>query len=396
MGLASDGLVHSSLEHLYAILKICNDNDFYDVYIHAFLDGRDTSPTKGASYLENILQKCDEIGVGKLATVVGRYYAMDRDKRWERIKIAYDLVVRGIGPMTEDSVSVGKQYYKDSITDEFMKPILVGDGKHRFNSNDGVIFFNFRADRGRQLSYALTEENFDRFDCEGGPVVPLVTLTLYDVALKANVAFPQQNLEEIFGKVIGSNGLKQLRTAETEKYPHVTFFFNGGKEVNHEGEDWHLINSPKVATYDLQPEMSANEVAESTIDKINKSIYDVIIMNFANCDMVGHTGVFEAAKTAVETVDSCLGRVIDAVKKAGGIALVTADHGNAEKMLEPDGNPMTAHTSFPVPFILVDDNFKGTLRNDGILADVAPTMLEYLGIPKPEAMTGKSLLIKVK
>lgn len=394
MGLASDGLVHSSLEHLYALMKLSVDLDQREVVIHAFLDGRDTSPTAGAGYLEQIEAKTKEIGVGRIGSVIGRYFAMDRDKRWPRIKKAYDLLVFGKGTQTKEPADAVRDFYSKKITDEFMEPISVEGFDHLIKDGDGAIFFNFRADRGRQLSYALADPDFTGFDRDGGPIIPLVTMTLYDVKLPVKVAFDQQVLNDIFADVVSAKGLRQLRTAETEKYPHVTFFFNGGVEKAYPGEDRALISSPKVATYDLKPEMSAYEVTESTLKKIEDGAYDIIIMNFANCDMVGHTGVFAAAQKAVETVDECIGRIVEAVRKAGGVSLVTADHGNAEKMLDDDGGPFTAHTSFPVPFILVDDNYKGELRDDGILADVAPTMLEYLHLPQPAAMTGKNLKIQ--
>lgn len=392
MGLASDGLVHSSLEHLYALLRLCANLEMRDVIIHAFLDGRDTSPTGGAGYLEQILSKCHDISVGQLGAVVGRYYAMDRDKRWERTKAAYDLLVFGVGKKTLDPVEAVRDSYSRGITDEFMEPISVEGVKHQITADDGVIFFNFRADRGRQLSYALTDPDFNGFDRNGGPCVPLVCMTLYDLKLPAQLAFPQQSLHDIFADIASAHNLRQLRSAETEKYPHVTFFFNGGKEQSYPGEERLLIHSPKVATYDLKPEMSAYEVTEAVLQRIEQKIYDVIILNFANCDMVGHTGVFAAAKRAVEVVDECMGRIVEAIRGVGGISLVTADHGNAEKMIDDDGGPFTAHTTFPVPIILVDDDYHGELRPDGILADIAPTMLHYLGIPKPAAMTGKSLI----
>jgi 2,3-bisphosphoglycerate-independent phosphoglycerate mutase len=393
MGLISDGLVHSSLEHLYALLEMCRRKELHDVIIHAFLDGRDTSPTAGADYLSQVMSKCGEIGVGRLGTVVGRYFAMDRDKRWQRVKKAYDLIVFGEGLRTSDPVEAVRDYYSKDITDEFMEPISVDGLDHSLKKEDGVIFFNFRADRARQLGYALTELEFDGFDRNGGPVVPLVSMTLYDVNLKAAVAFEQIHLNGIFGEITGHRRLRQLRTAETEKYPHVTFFFNGGVEKSFDGEDRIMIHSPKVATYDLQPEMSAYELTDSTVSKIEEGIYDIIILNYANCDMVGHTGIFEAARKAVETVDECMGRVVDTVLRAGGVAMVTADHGNSEKMLDENGGPHTAHTTFPVPFILTDDNLKGRLRDGGILADIAVTMLQYLEIPKPDMMTGESLIV---
>jgi 2,3-bisphosphoglycerate-independent phosphoglycerate mutase len=394
MGLASDGLVHSSLEHLYALLKLCKNLDMPDVVIHAFLDGRDTSPTSGAYYIEQIFTKIKEIGVGRLGTVIGRYFAMDRDKRWNRIKQAYDLLVFGVGFETHDPVLVVKDSYSRGTTDEFMEPISVAGFDHKIAAGDAAIFFNYRADRARQICYTLCDPKFEGFNRDGGPIIPVVGMTQYDINLPARVAFAQQLLNDIFVEVTSAAGIKQLRTAETEKYPHVTFFFNGGVEKAYPGEDRILIHSPKVATYDLQPEMSAYELTDSTLAKIKENIYDVIIINYANCDMVGHTGVFEAARKAVETVDECVGKIVEAVKQAGGVSLVTADHGNAEMMIAEDGGPFTAHTTFRVPFILVDDNFKGTLRSDGILADIAPTILEYLKIKQPDAMTGKSLLLK--
>lgn len=394
MGLASDGLVHSSLEHLYALLDLCRQKGMEEVIVHAFLDGRDTSPTSGAGYLNQILDKCKEIGVGRLGAVIGRYFAMDRDKRWQRVKRAYDLIVSGNGLKTSNPVEAVKEYYRKNVTDEFMEPISVDGFDHDLSDKDGVIFFNFRADRARQLSYALTEPQFDGFERNGGPVVPLVSMTLYDVNLKAAVAFEQVHLDRIFGEIVSERGLRQLRTSETEKYPHVTFFFNGGVEKSFEGEDRIMIHSPKVATYDLKPEMSAYELTDSTVSKIEEGLYDIIIMNYANCDMVGHSGIFEAARKAVEVVDECMGRVVDSVLRAGGVAMITADHGNSEKMLDDNGGPHTAHTTFPVPFILVDDRSSFRLRGGGRLADIAVTMLEYLEIPKPEKMTGESLIVR--
>lgn len=393
MGLCSDGLVHSSLQHLYALMQLCAGLKMRNVVIHAFLDGRDASPTAGERYLGEIKSKCVEVGVGGIGTVIGRYFAMDRDKRWQRTRRAYELLVFGRGEKARDPVEAVKSFYSNGITDEFMEPISIEGFDHLIGKNDAAIFFNFRADRARQLSYALTDPQFTGFDREGGPLIPLAGMTLYDVNLPARVVFEQQVLKDLFSDVVSRSGLRQLRTAETEKYPHVTFFFNGGIEKADAGEDRILIHSPKVATYDLKPEMSAFEVADSTVNKIKENIYDVIILNFANCDMVGHTGDFDAARKAVEAVDTCTGRVVEAIRKAGGVSLVTADHGNAEKMIDDNGGPFTAHTTFPVPLILIDDNFKGKLRNGGILADIAPTMLEYLNLSKPAAMTGTSLLV---
>ncbi len=397
MGLLSDGKVHSSMDHLYGLLELCKRKNFDKVYIHAYLDGRDTSPTSGAGFIRQILDKIEEIGVGKLVSVIGRYYAMDRDKRWPRNKIAYDLLTRGEGESTDDFIETVKEHYDKDNTDEFMEAITISDaseGDGYIGDDDSVIFFNFRADRARQLSHALTDEDFDGFEKTPNVLVHLVSLTQYELDLKAEVAYPQVKLDRIFGEVVAENNLKQLRIAETEKYPHVTFFFNGGVEKEFNGEDRKLIASPRVATYDLQPEMSAFEVADEVLAAIESEKYDVIILNFANCDMVGHTGVFKAAVKAVETVDTCMGKVVEAVKAKGGVAMVTADHGNADKMRETDGKPFTAHTTNPVPFILIgDDNKDIELREGGILADVAPTMLYYLGINKPSRMTGKSLLV---
>ena len=399
MGLLSDGCVHSSMNHLYGLLKLCRDKGLTKVFVHAFLDGRDTSPFSGAGYIRDLLDKIDEIGVGKLATVIGRYYAMDRDNRWDRNKIAYDLLCSGKGEKTGDFVKTVKEHYERDNTDEFMEAIVGSDiepSSGLVAPDDSVIFFNFRADRTRQICRAFTEETFDGFERDPKVIVNLATMTLYSVSLKAEVAYPQVKLEKIFPMIISEAGLKQLKIAETEKYPHVTFFFNGGQERELDGEDRALIPSPKVATYDLKPSMSAFEVTEEVLKRIESGKYDVIILNFANCDMVGHTGVFEAAVKAVETVDECVGKVVEAVRKAGGVVILTADHGNAEKMREADGEPFTAHTTFDVPLILIDDDYKGILKSGGVLADVAPTMLEYLDMEQPPQITGESLREKVR
>jgi 2,3-bisphosphoglycerate-independent phosphoglycerate mutase len=398
MGLVSDGCVHSSLNHLYALLKLARENDLKKVWVHAFLDGRDTSPTAGIGYLRELLAKFNEYGVGKLSTVAGRYYAMDRDKRWERVSKAYGAMVYGKGEKTEDVLSAIERSYQEKVTDEFVKPIVLDHGENpgagRIKQNDVGIFFNFRADRARQLSRALTEENFTEFERPKNLTIPLVSMTLYDVTLKARVAFPQLKLEKILGEVLSADDLAQLRIAETEKYAHVTFFFNGGQERRFKGEERILIPSPKVATYDLKPEMSAYEVTDRVIQEIKSKKYQVIILNYANCDMVGHTGVLQAAIKAVETVDECVGRVVKATRDVGGICMVTSDHGNAEKMIEHKSKEVfTAHTTNKVPFILVDDDYKGSLSSGGILADVAPTILSYLKVKKPGEMEGESLLV---
>ena len=397
MGLLSDGCVHSSEKHLYALLQLCCDKGLKKVFVHAFLDGRDTSPFSGVEFVEQLNNKCVEIGVGKLVTIIGRYYAMDRDKRWPRTKEAYDLMCSGKGELTDDFVTTIRDHYKRENTDEFMEPLGIkgiGQGNGLIAEGDHVIFFNFRADRTRQISRALTDESFTDFERNPKVIVNLTTLTLYEVDLKAEVAFPQVRLDNIFPEVISRAGFKQLRIAETEKYPHVTFFFNGGLECTLEGEDRVLIQSPKVATYDLQPEMSAPEVTAQVLQRINSDCYDVIILNFANCDMVGHTGVFQAAIKAVEAVDNGIGQVIKAILAKGGVVLLTADHGNAEIMRESDGTPFTAHSTNPVPLVLIDDHYHGDLREGGVLADIAPTMLQYLGIPQPKEMTGQTMLVK--
>lgn len=405
MGLVSDGGVHSSLNHLFALLKMAKQNNLKEVYVHAFLDGRDTSPTAGVKYLKQLQEEMQKLRVGKLATVVGRYYAMDRDKRWDRTQKAYHALVKGEGKYTEDVFATIEDYYSQNITDEFMLPVVLGEKKGgklsgRIKDGEPVIFFNFRADRARQLSFALTDCNFQEFPKENVKV-HLVSMCWYHDKLEAEIAFPTIKLDNIFGEVISKLGKKQLRMAETEKYAHVTFFFNGGNETPFPGEDRILIPSPKVATYDLKPEMSAYEMTEKVISEIKSQKYDVIILNYANPDMVGHTGVIPAAVRAVETVDECLGKVIPAVLEVKGTALITGDHGNCEMMIDYKSEKMlTAHTTFPVPLILVKENFmvnhavaKVKLK-EGKLADIAPTMLDLMGIKKPQEMEGVSLLLK--
>lgn len=398
MGLVSDGGVHSSLYHLFALLETAEQNNLKEVYVHAFLDGRDTSPTSGVKYIKQLQEKIQKLGIGKLSTFVGRYYAMDRDKRWERTQKAYNALVRGEGEYSEDIFSTIENFYAQNITDEFMLPIVLGEkngGKLSGRIRDGepVIFFNFRADRVRQLSFALTDCNFKEFPKENVKVY-LVSMCWYHDNLETEIAFPTVKLDNIFGEVISKLGKKQLRIAETEKYAHVTFFFNGGNETPFPGEERILIPSPKVATYDLKPEMSAYEVTEKVVAEIKSKKYDVIILNYANTDMVGHTAVIPAAVKAVETVDECLGKVIPAVLEVNGTALITADHGNCEMMIDyKTGKVFTAHTTFPVPFILVKENFKAKLK-EGKLADIAPTMLDLMGIEKPKEMEGVSLLLK--
>lgn len=393
MGLLSDGGVHSHNSHLYGLLRMAKEAGLTDVYVHCFMDGRDVPPSSGKDYVEELLTKMEEIGVGRIATVMGRYYAMDRDNRWERVGKAYDAMVNREGDHFACGVCAMKASYENGVTDEFVVPAVI-EGGAPIQANDSVIFFNFRPDRAREITRTLVDDNFTGFARKNGRF-PLyfVCMTQYDATMpNVDVAFKPQSLTNTFGEYISKNGLKQLRIAETEKYAHVTFFFNGGVEATFPGEDRALINSPKVATYDLKPEMSAYEVCDEVVSRINSDKYDVIILNYANCDMVGHTGVFDAAKAAVEAVDACVGRTVDAILAKGGVALITADHGNADKMYEPDGSPFTAHTTNPVPFVVCGMDVK--LREGGRLADIAPTMLEILDLPKPVEMDGESLFVK--
>ena len=391
MGLLSDGGVHSHLEHLFALMKMARDRGLEKVYIHAFLDGRDVSPTSGADFVARTVEKCRELGVGKIATVMGRFYAMDRDKRWDRVEAAYDAMVYGEGAAINPvPVAAVKNAYANGVTDEFVEPVIC-DPDGTISDHDSVIFFNFRPDRAREITRAFVDPDFSGFTRQYFPVT-FVCTTEYDATMpNVEVAYPRLSVQNGLGEYLSSMGLTQLRIAETEKYAHVTFFFNGGVETQFPGEDRVLVPSPKVATYDLQPEMSADEVADKCVERIESGAYDVIILNFANCDMVGHTGVFDAAVRAVETVDTCVGRVVDATMKMGGIAMITADHGNAEVMTQPDGSPMTAHTTNPVPFILCG---AGTELRKGRLADIAPTILDVMGLAVPEEMDGQTLIVK--
>ena len=397
MGLVSDGCVHSSPNHLYALLKLAKEKDVERVFVHAFLDGRDTSPTGGAGYVQELLDEFEKLGVGSLATVAGRYYAMDRDKRWERIERAYRAIVEGEGTQANDAIGAIKKSYGENVTDEFVVPMVVSSNEKyqdgRIKKGDVGIFFNFRADRARELSHALTDPDFKEFNRPDDLTIDLVSMTLHDEKLRSEVAFPPVKLINVLGEVLAKEGKRQLRIAETEKYAHVTFFFSGGEEKPFDGEDRILIHSPKVATYDLKPEMSAFEVTERVAEEIRSQKYDFILLNYANPDMVGHTGVLEAAIKAVQAVDKCVGEVIDAVKQVDGIALVTADHGNAEKMIDSqNGEVFTAHTTDRVPFVLVMDQSSAKLRPGGILADVAPTILHLMKIKKPGEMGGENLI----
>ncbi len=394
MGLLSDGGVHSHIQHLFALLEMAREAGLDRVYVHAFLDGRDVPPANAHTYIRELEEYCHRLGTGRIATIMGRYYAMDRDRRWERTQKAYLAMVAGEGEGAVSATAALDRSYELDITDEFMLPAVVqnpdGTPVATVEKGDAVIFFNFRADRARQITRAFVEPDFRGFRRSGGqPDIHFVCLTTYDVTIPAPVAFPPQELRNTLGEVIASHGMRQLRVAETEKYAHVTFFFNGGVEEANDGEDRLLIPSPKVATYDLQPEMSAREVTEAVVDRIRQRVYDLIILNYANPDMVGHTGVMEAAVAAVETVDECLGRVVAAGRDAGYTLIITADHGNVEQMVDEQGEPQTAHTSGPVPFILVNGE-AGELV-EGNLADVAPTVLDLMGLDKPPEMTGHSL-----
>jgi 2,3-bisphosphoglycerate-independent phosphoglycerate mutase len=391
IGLLSDGGVHSHQDHLIALVKVAAVYGVTDILIHAITDGRDTSPTGGAEYLATVQNAVAGSGA-VISTVIGRYFAMDRDKRWERTKLSWDAIVLGEGEVVQSSpADAVKHRYQQGETDEFLKPLIFSHpNQQRIRDGDVVFFFNFRADRGRQLARAFLFPDFNGFDRQVQPKVHFVTMTVYDQTYNCPVAFQPQTLDNILGKVVSEAGKKQMRIAETEKYQHVTYFFNGGVELAYPGEDRVIVPSPKVATYDLKPEMSAMEVTAEVVKRMKN--YDLIILNFANPDMVGHTGVVEAGVKAVEIIDQCVHQVLDALLAAGGKALVTADHGNCELMRNPDGSPNTAHTTNLVQFIYVAANAPEYRLIDGILADVAPTLLELLGLPVPKEMTGHSLL----
>ena len=391
LGLLSDGGVHSHIEHLLALICMAKVKGLTKVYVHAFLDGRDVGPKTALEYIHELEDGMAQIGVGKIATVSGRYYAMDRDKRWDRLENAYDALVYGEGVQDPDPIHAIEESYKNGVTDEFVEPIVC-DKDGMISDNDSVIFFNYRPDRAREITRAFVDPAFDGFKREFFPLT-YVCNTEYDATMpNVLVAFPRISVKNGLGEYLSKMGMTQLRIAETEKYAHVTFFFNGGVEDPYPGEDRVLVASPKVATYDLQPEMSAYEVASKCVERIESGKYDVIILNFANCDMVGHTGVFDAAVKAVETVDECVGQVVEATLKMGGIAMITADHGNAEQMLQSDGkSPMTAHTTNVVPFILCG---AGTELRPGRLADIAPTILDVMGLEQPAEMDGKTLIVR--
>lgn len=391
IGLVSDGGVHSLNTHLYALLKMAKLRNMNNVIIHAFLDGRDTPPESGADYIRELQNEIKKQGLGRISTIMGRYYSMDRDKRWDRVKRAYDAMVNGIGKEEENPVEAVKKSYLDDKGDEFVEPVVMKNAG-LIEDNDSVICFNFRADRVREITEALTNKNFLAFERNKFPSIHYVCMTEYKEDFNLPVVFKQLTMRNILANVFEQEGVTNLRIAETEKYAHVTFFFNGGDEHVFKGENRILIPSSKIATYDLKPEMSAYEIEEKFISELRSNKYNVIICNFANPDMVGHTGKLDATILAVETVDKCLEKILKEIKKINGIAIVTADHGNAEKMME-NGHPHTAHTTNLVPCILVDDNFHGKL-NEGSLRDIAPTILAILGINKPSEMTGSDLRYK--
>jgi 2,3-bisphosphoglycerate-independent phosphoglycerate mutase len=395
MGLFSDGGVHSHLRHLYPLLELAGKHELSRVYVHAFMDGRDTPPHNGIKYIKEFQEKAEEIRAGKLASIVGRYYAMDRDKRWDRTKKAYDMLVHGEGKKFSDPVKAVESSYNDDKTDEFILPIVIHDDDKpvaTIENGDAVLFFNFRTDRPRQLTIALTDPEFKEFE-RALLDLEFVTMTPYHKDFTFPVVFQPQSLDNTLGEYIASRGLTQLRIAETEKYPHVTFFFSGGREKPFEGEERILVPSPRdVPTYDYKPEMSAYEVADEAVKFIVDKQPDLVILNYANPDMVGHTGIMEAAVKAVETVDRCTQRVMEAARKLGYCAVITADHGNADIMIDTDGGPHTAHTTNPVPFIVIKDGFTGSLREGGKLGDFAPTLLDLMELPIPNEMDGESIL----
>lgn len=399
MGLVSDGGVHSHIEHLFACIKLAKDMGLDNVYVHCFMDGRDVAPTSGKEFIQKLVDYMNSINFGTIATINGRFYAMDRDNIWDRVEKAYNAMVEGEGVIESDPVEAMQHSYDKGVTDEFMLPtVLTKDGVPvaKVSKGDSMIFFNFRPDRARQITRSFIFEDFKGFERKSGFLAPnFVSFTQYDVTFndKLDVAYKPESYNNTLGEYLSKCGLKQFRIAETQKYAHVTFFFNGGVEAPNPNEDRILIDSPKIATFDMMPEMSAYGVCDKAVETIKSGKYDVMILNFANCDMVGHTGVMDAAKKAVEVTDECVQKVVDAILSVGGQALITADHGNCDYMYEPDGTPFTAHTTNPVPFIAIgNDDVKGL--KDGKLCDIAPTMLDMMGLAIPAEMTGKSLIVK--
>ena len=393
MGLLSDGGVHSHIEHLFGLLEMAKREGLDKVYVHCIMDGRDVSVTSGVGFIKDLQAEMAKLGTGKIASISGRYYAMDRDFAWDRVEKAYSAMIYGEGVMNSDPVKAMEESYANGVTDEFIVPTVV-DKDGMIKGGDSVVFFNFRPDRARQITRAFVDEKFDGFERRNGFFpVKFVCMTQYDETMpNVTVAFPPEELKMTMGEYLASKHMTQLRIAETQKYAHVTFFFNGGEEKTFDGEDRILIQSPDVPTFDLQPEMSAYPVCDAVVEKIKSGKYDVVILNFANCDMVGHTGVFEAAVKAVEAVDECVGRVVDAAVSMGGAVIITADHGNADKMIGDDGKPFTPHSTNPVPFCVVGYDCK--LKETGRLSDIAPTMLKILDLPQPPEMTGESMIIE--
>lgn len=399
MGLVSDGGVHSHINHIYGLLEFAKRQGLDKVFIHCFLDGRDTPPASGKEYVTALMDKCEELGVGQVASVMGRYYAMDRDNRWDRVEKAYRALRFGEGKQAKCGACAIQASYDEGVTDEFVVPTVVakdGEAVGKIQDKDSVIFFNFRPDRAREITRTFCDDNFEGFDRGERVKTTFVCFTEYDVTIQnKQVAFVKEEITNTFGEFLAAHNMTQARIAETEKYAHVTFFFNGGVEEPNKGEDRILVKSPKVATYDLKPEMSAYEVCDKLVDAIKSDKYDVIIINFANPDMVGHTGVEDAAIKAIEAVDECVGKAVDALKEVDGQMFICADHGNAEQLIdETTGEPFTAHTTNPVPFILVNADPAYKLREGGCLADIAPTLIELMGMEQPKEMTGKSLLVK--
>ena len=398
LGLVSDGGVHSHIRHLYGLLELAKRRDFEDVYVHCFLDGRDTPPASAEGYIIKLQEKMQEKGIGKIASISGRFYSMDRDKRWQRVQKCYDALVKGEGIKANSAVKAIEDSYQKEVFDEFVEPTVICNGEEpiaKIEENDSVIFFNFRPDRAREITRAIVDKDFNEFETKKMNVY-FVCFTNYDETMpNVHIAFKKETLHNTFGEVVSKAGLTQLRIAETEKYAHVTFFFNGGEEKQYPGEDRILVPSPKVETYDQKPEMSAYEVTDKVVEALENDKYDAVILNFANTDMVGHTGSLEAAIKAVEAVDKCVGRIVKVIEEKKGNLIITADHGNAEQMIDyKTGEPHTAHTTNPVPIILITDNPNYKLKENGKLADLAPTMLELMGLEKPQEMTGESLLIK--